>query len=78
MRTFVHTVHMYVSLRVKVKLKPKLYLKLLFLCCVFQRSVENPSAVPVSKQTAAHGDAHSEHDGRGEPARVCANSCVLV
>lgn len=37
----------------------------------FQRSVENPPAVPVSKQTAAHGDAHPEHHGRGEPEHTC-------
>lgn len=40
--------------------------------------MENPPAVPVSKQTAADGDAHPEHDGRGEPARVCANGYVSV
>lgn len=37
----------------------------------FQRSVENPAAVPVSKQAASHGDAHPEHHGRGACVRVC-------
>ena len=44
-----------------------------FLCV--QRSVENPSAVPVSKQTAAHWDAHPEHNGWGEQ---CVYVCVLT
>lgn len=40
----------------------------------FQRSVENPAAVPLSKQAASHGNAHPEHHGRG--ACVCVCVCV--
>lgn len=40
----------------------------------FQRPVENPAAVPLSKQAASHGNAHPEHHGRG--ACVCVCVCV--
>lgn len=43
----------------------------------FQRPVENPASVPVSKQAASHGDAHPEHHGRGACVCVCVfrNGC---
>lgn len=44
----------------------------------FQCSVENPPAVPVSKQTAAHRDAHPEHDGWGVCVCVCLLASVCV